>query len=207
MSHLCGSAPSSTPGTPVAGFRVLIVCTGNLYRSPLAECLLRQRLFEARQVIHLSSAGTVAVPGAPMADTVASFLQGRGVDPSGKVSRRLVADMVENSDLVLGAATRHREAAVRLAPVRALSRAFTLREFARLVRAEDAAGVVDPAARFAALVQGAAARRGVARAQVGDDDVDDPLGAPPEQMQECLVRIEEVVERIAAAVCPGECAV
>ncbi|MGI5197925.1 low molecular weight phosphatase family protein [Streptomyces sp. CA-288835] len=179
------------------------MCTGNLYRSPLAECLLRQQLSEGRWAIRLSSAGTEAVPGMRVADTVASFLLRRGVDPSGRVSRRLAAEMVESADLVLGAATEHREAAVRLSPVRALSRAFTLHEFARLVRAEDAVGVADPAARFAALVQGAAARRGAARAQAGDDDVKDPLGADPQEMQQCLVRIEEVVERIAAAVRTG----
>ncbi len=204
MSHIHRPIASPSPGAGVPAFRVLVVCTGNLYRSPLAELLLGQRLFEARGVIHLSSAGTHAVPGTPLADAVASFLVGRGVDPSGKVSRRLVAEMVECSDLVLGAATEHREAAVRLSPVRALSRAFTLREFARLVRAKDGEGVVDPAARFAALAQGAAARRGAVRAHADHDDVEDPLGAHPRQMRECLVRIEELVERITAAVRTGE---
>ncbi|GGT30144.1 low molecular weight phosphatase family protein [Streptomyces kurssanovii] len=184
-------------------FRVLVVCTGNLYRSPLAECLLRHRLLEHRQVIHLSSAGTRAVADMPMAAAVASFLLGRGVQPCGTGSRRLTKEMVENADLVLGAATEHREAAVRLSPVRALSRAFTLHEFARLVRREDAAGVVDPAARFATLVQGAAARRGSVSTRTGDVDVNDPLGAPPPQVHECLVRIAEVVERIAAPVRTG----
>ncbi|HET6359359.1 low molecular weight phosphatase family protein [Streptomyces sp.] len=176
------------------------MCTGNLYRSPLAECLLRARLAVVRETIHVSSAGTEAVPGTPMAVTAASLVAGRGGDPSGTVARRLTAGLVESSDLVLGAATEHREAAVQLSPVRALSRAFSLREFARLVRAEDAAGVVDPAARFAALVEGAAARRGSAPADAADDDVSDPLGASPGEVRECMTRIEESVERIATAV-------
>ncbi|MEU4492358.1 low molecular weight phosphatase family protein [Streptomyces sp. NPDC023998] len=181
-------------------FRVLMVCTGNLYRSPLAECLLRERLAAARETIHVSSAGTEAVPGTPMAATAASLLAEWGGDPSGMVARRLTAALVGSSDLVLGAATEHREAAVRLSPVRALSRAFSLREFARLVRAEDAAGVVDPAARFVALVEGAAARRGSAPADAADDDVSDPLGASPAEARECMKRIAESVERIATAV-------
>ena len=103
---------------------------------------------------------------------------GRGADPSGKVSRWQTAEMVEGSDLVLGPrwSTAGR---LRLSPVRTLSRAFAFREFARLVEAEDAAGPVDPAAGFAALVQSAAARRGAVRAHAGGDDVDDPLGAHP----------------------------
>jgi len=192
------SLPSSGTRAPV--FRVLVVCTGNLYRSPLAECLLRQRLLEAQRVVHLSSAGTRAVGGRPLADAAASFLRECGVDPSGRVSRRLTAEMVERSDLVLAAAREHREAAVRLSPVQALARAFTLREFVRLMRAEDAAGLLDPVARFTALVQGAASRRGSLRARAGGDDIEDPLGAHPQQMLECCVRIEKVVERIAAVV-------
>jgi protein-tyrosine phosphatase len=179
------------------------VCTGNVYRSPFAECLLRHRLFEHRQVIHVSSAGTRAVAGMPMAAAVTSFLAGRGVQPYGTGSRRLTREMIENADLVLGAATEHREAAVRLSPVRALSRAFTFREFARLVRSEDAAGVVDPAARLMTLVRGAAARRGVVSTRTGDVDVEDPLGAPQPQVHECLVQIEEIVERIAAPMRTG----
>ncbi|MER7899036.1 low molecular weight phosphatase family protein [Streptomyces sp. NPDC096046] len=200
--HVLVSA-SSLPGGCVPPFRVLVVCTGNIYRSPLAECLLRHRLVEHRQVIHVSSAGTRAVAGVPAAAAVTSFLAGRGLRPCGVGSRRLTEEMVENADLVLGAATEHREAAVRLSPVRALSRAFTFREFARLVRSEDAAGVADPAARFAALVQGAAARRGVVSTRMGDVDVKDPLGAPPPQVRECLVQIEEAVERITALVRTG----
>ncbi|WP_307712299.1 low molecular weight phosphatase family protein [Streptomyces sp. V4I23] len=203
MLHIFGPSPSSSPGVCVPGFRVLVVCTGNLYRSPLAECLLRQRLLNARQRIRFGSAGTQALPGTPMAATAASFLLERGADPSAASSRRLTKELVESADLLLGAATDHREAAVRLSPVWALARAFTLCEFARLVRAEDASGVVDPAARFAALVRGAAARRGAAGEHPGDDDIDDPLGAPPLEVQECLVQIEGVVERIAAAVRTG----
>ncbi len=119
------------------------------------------------------------------------------------VARRLTAGLVESADLVLGAATEHREAAVRLAPVRALSRAFSLREFARLVRPEDAAREEDPAARLAALVHGAASRRGCGAADARDDDVTDPLGAAPERVRECVERIEESVERILAALRAG----
>jgi protein-tyrosine phosphatase len=190
---------SSSAASCPARFRVLTVCTGNLYRSPIAECLLRQRLAALRETISVSSAGTEAVPGTPIAATAAFLVLGRGADPSGIVTRRLTAKLVESADLVLGAATEHREAAVRLSPAQALSRAFSLREFARLLRAEDAAGVVDPAARFAALVEGAATRRGAAGADVTDDDVSDPLGASPEEARECVTRIEESVDRIAAA--------
>ncbi|WP_328392843.1 low molecular weight phosphatase family protein [Streptomyces sp. NBC_00390] len=196
---LDSDCPSS--GVRLPRFRVLTVCTGNLYRSPLAERLLREGLDEDQQTIHVSSAGTAAVPMTPAAGTAES-VAGWAVDTSGMVTRRLTAALVDGSDLVLGAATEHREAAVRLSPVHALRRAFSLREFARLVRAEDGAGMADPAARFAALVKGAAARRGTSGSGT-DDDVIDPLGARPEEVRRCVVRIEESVERIVAAVRAG----
>jgi protein-tyrosine phosphatase len=180
-------------------FRVLIVCTGNLHRSPLAERLLTAHMSPSRETFRVSSAGTAAVAGMPMDPVAAALLAERGGDPCGAVARRLTPQLVEQADLVLGAATEHREAAVRLSPAWALRRAFTLREFARLLRTEDAAEMAEPADRAAALVQGAAARRG-SEDRGADDDVADPHGAPDHMARACARRIAESVERIAVAV-------
>lgn len=95
-------------------FRVLVVCTGNLHRSPLAERLLAFRLAPAGGRFHVSSAGTIAENGAPMDPAAASLLTELGGDPAGAAARRLTAPLVSDAELVLGAATEHREAAVRL---------------------------------------------------------------------------------------------
>ena len=194
MSDL--SAPS-VRGTLRLPFRVLMVCTGNLHRSPLAERLLTERLGSSREMFRVSSAGTAASAGTPMDPVAVALLAGLGGDPCGAVARRLTAELVEDADLVLGAATEHRDAAVRLSPVWALRRAFTLREFARLLRAEDAAGMAEPADRAAELVRAAFARRGM-EGPGDDDDVDDPYGAPDHVARWCAGRIAEPVERIAA---------
>lgn len=180
-------------------FRVLMVCTGNVHRSPLAERLLTARLGPSRGMFRVTSAGTFASAGTPMDPQAAALLLQLGGDARGAVASRLTAQLVENADLVLGAATEHRDAAVRLSPVWALRRAFTLREFARLLRAEDAAGATDPADRAAVLVRGAWTRRG-AEGRADDDDVADPYGAPDHVARACAGRIAESVERIAAAV-------
>jgi len=176
-----------------------MVCTGNLHRSPLAERLLTARLGKSQELFRVTSAGTAARPGAAMDPVAAALLGGLGGDPRGTVASRLTAELVENADLVLGAATEHRDAAVRLSPVWALRRAFTLREFARLLRAEDAVGVAGPADRAVVLVRGAWARRG-RDGPAEDDDVADPYGAPVEVARSCAGRIAESVERIALAV-------
>lgn len=179
---------------------MLFVCTGNLHRSVLAERLLVARLGVTGERFRVGSAGTGAVPGAPMDPVAASVLVELGGDPGGVAARRLTRELVEDSDLVLGAAAEHREAAVRLSPVWALRRAFTVREFARLVRVEDAAGAEGPVDRAAALVRGAAGRRGVGSAGGGDDDVADPYGLGEQVARRCAGRVEEPVERIVAAV-------
>lgn len=135
-----------------------------------------------------------------MDPAAAALLIGLGGDPHGALARRLTAALVDDSDLVLGAAAEHREAAVRLSPLWALQRAFTLREFARLLRPEDAAGATEPAERAAALVKGAAARRGAGGDRLDDDDVADPYGAPTQVAREAAARIAESVQRIATAV-------
>lgn len=191
------SPTSGRRGTP---FRVLFVCTGNLHRSPLAERLLKVRLASCPGAFQVSSAGTVAKAGTPMDPAAAALLTGLGGDPHGALARRLTAALVDDSDLVLGAAAEHREAAVRLSPLWALQRAFTLREFARLLRPEDAARATEPAERAAALVKGAAARRGAGGHRLDDDDVADPYGAPAQVAREAAARIAESVERIATTV-------
>ncbi len=135
-----------------------------------------------------------------MDPAAATLLVEMGGDPRGALARRLTAALVEDADLVLGAAAEHREAAVRLSPLWALRRAFTLREFGRLLRPEDAVGAREPAERAAALVSGAAARRGTDGNLADDDDVADPYGAPIRVAREAAARIAEPVERIAAAV-------
>ncbi|MFK4226654.1 low molecular weight phosphatase family protein [Streptomyces sp. NPDC019890] len=178
---------------------MLVVCTGNLHRSPLAERLLAFRLALARGRFQVSSAGTIAVNGAPMDPAAASLLIEMGGDPTGAAARRLTAPLVRDAELVLGAATEHREAAVRLSPVHGLGRAFTLREFARLLHQDDAAGLNDPAERAAALTRGAAVRRGASGGGSWDDDLDDPYGAAEEEARACAARIAEAVDGIATA--------
>lgn len=183
--------PPAATGRPGAGgdrgsFRVLIVCSGNVCRSPLAERLLRIRLDQelgaAAGHFRVSSAGTTAVVGAPMDPRAAAVARSLGADPEAFEARDLETTQVAAADLVLTATREHRGAVLRLHPA-AHRYTFTLREFGRLTAAtpSDALPDPDPVLRARALVAAASAGRGLHRAaRPEDDDVPDPHGAAPE---------------------------
>ncbi len=116
-------------------WHILIVCTGNLCRSPMAQylaaALLQDALGAAVSAVTVTSAGTRARDGAPIHPHAASVLADHGLDPRGFATRRLNARLIGSADLVLCAERRHRATVVATAP-KVVSRTFTLREFARV---------------------------------------------------------------------------
>lgn len=167
-------------------FRILVVCTGNVCRSPLAERLIRARLRaalgEGADRFEVTSAGTRPLAGHPMDPRAAAAAAELGADAQGFAARELTAEQVAGADLVLTAARAHRAAVVALCPA-AHRYAFTIREFARIVEAlpADTVDGAEPVDRATGLVAAAAARRGFARPErAEDDDVPDPMGGTEE---------------------------
>ena len=179
-------------------FRVLFVCTGNICRSPFAEGLARAHLVEVlgdgADVVHVSSAGTQAVVGAPMHPDTALVLEGFGGRPAGFTARQVTREMAIEADLMVTMTRGQRRAVLGLAP-QVLSRSFTLLEAAALLRSlegdVDLPGSTFPA-RARALVGWMAAARSRRQRDVADD-VRDPVGQPLDVHQ-------QVGELIAGAV-------
>ena len=94
------------------------------------------------------------------------------------VARQLQTTMIEQSDLVLGATTRHRSAVVELCAA-ALPITFGMREFARLAAAVDPDELpAHPVARAHALVELVRLRRGLIPPRADGDVIPDPIGHP-----------------------------
>lgn len=111
---------------------VLMVCTGNICRSPAAERLARHHW--GADELTVTSAGTGALVGQPINLSMRHLLLLDAVDTDDFEARMLTEPMVRDAELVLGMAIRHRQAVVQLHPP-ALRRTFTLLEFARLAEA------------------------------------------------------------------------
>lgn len=91
--------PAATPSV-----RVLLVCMGNICRSPMAEGVLRQRVAERALAlpVEIDSAGTHGYhPGAPPDPRAQAAALRRGVDISGQRARRVTPEDFARFDLVL----------------------------------------------------------------------------------------------------------
>jgi protein-tyrosine phosphatase len=169
-----------------ATYRILMVCTGNICRSPVMERLLaarlRERLSEADATrFEVESAGTWAMVGEAMSPEAAETLIGLGGDAADFVGRDLTVELID-ADLVLTATREHRGRVVAEVP-RAAGRTLTLREFARLlgpVSPDDIATAApsgDPVDRMRAIAAAAFANRGLVPVDdPADDDIADPYG-------------------------------
>jgi protein-tyrosine phosphatase len=171
--------------------RVLVVCTGNIGRSPMMERLLRRDLAAAGlgDVVDVSGAGTWARDGHPMEPYAEQVLRERAADPADFAARALTQQLVAGSDLVLTATREHRGEVVNLVPA-AVRRTFTLLELARVVdRLPTAPGPVpsDPVGRMRGSVAWASQNRVPADT---DDDLADPLGAPVDTYRHRADQIE-----------------
>jgi protein-tyrosine phosphatase len=171
-------------------FRIVIVCTANICRSPMAEAMIRQGLraagSDAAGVV-VESAGVYGHEGSPIAPGSAAALQALGIEEDGHRGRLLTPAIVGAADLVLTMEERHREAILAGTP-EARDRTFTLREFARLAGGQASLAGAGVAERARALVAAAGLRR-ASLPWAGVDDVPDPYGGPGEGYPACAALI------------------
>jgi protein-tyrosine phosphatase len=171
-------------------FRIVVVCTANICRSPMAEAMIRHALRaggpDAAGVV-VESAGVYGHEGSPIAPGSASALRALGIEDDGHRGRRLTTAIVGAADLVLTMEEGHRDAILAGTP-EAGDRTFTLREFARLVGGQAPPSGTGAAARARALVATAGSRR-TRLPWPGVDDVPDPYGGPSEGYHACAALI------------------
>lgn len=182
----------------IAGIQILVLCTANVCRSPMAEVLLRARLDAARigEEVAVGSAGFLT-EGMPAAAEAIEVMADRGLGLEDHRSRRTTPEMVASADLVLCMARRHLRESVTMRP-EAFGRTFTLKE---IVRRSSEVGGRAPDETLSGWLE----RLGEARAiqhHLGDspeDDVADPVGQPLRVFRRTADEIEELLGRFTAA--------
>lgn len=143
---------------------VLVVCTGNVCRSPYLERRLQSELDSSwgRGEITVRSAGTGALVGHPMDPGSLSRLATSGIDGRDFIARAVTKDLVAGACLIITAERRHRQSVTRLHP-RSLKTTHALKDLAQLAREINlpATTPTDPAEWLPRVARLLAARRGV----------------------------------------------
>jgi protein-tyrosine phosphatase len=175
---------------------ILVVCSGNICRSPIAEGLLRRAMQRrpAGEPLSIASAGTIAMEGTPAKPEAVAAARDRGVDIAAHRARRLTDPMIADADLLICMATEHREEIEeRVAGAAGLT--FTLKELTRLLELDatpaDLPGRIEAAA--AARTDG-----GLTEEERSDEDVVDPLGMPLETYLTIASELDDWTERLVA---------
>lgn len=86
---------------------VLFICTGNVFRSMVAEYALKAQLGPGSGFL-VGSAGTEACP-AELHPLIRDHLLAKGADPSRHVQRKLTQELLEEADLPVAMGLDHRE--------------------------------------------------------------------------------------------------
>jgi protein-tyrosine phosphatase len=187
---------------------ILVVCTGNVCRSPIAEAVLHSALDErlGAYAPSVASAGTSGWAGSPAEEGSIVAAAERGFDLSTHRGRRLHEGDLADATLVIAMSSEHRDHIEELHP-RAASRTFTLKELVRLLerlppsaRPSRRERLADPDATLRDVVARADARRRAGDlGNPADEGVSDPLGMPLSTYRAVAAELEEWCVRLVDA--------
>ncbi len=172
---------------------LLIVCTANQCRSPLAEAVLQRRLSRQGADALVHSAGLYE-GGRPATEDARAIAAGVGLDLSRHRSTEVSAELVGAADLVIAMARCHARELMVLVPD-AWERTFPLKELVR--RAERAGGRRrgQPLVAWLELLNAERSRESLLPDDP-DDDVADPVGLGMDAYRRTYREIDDLMARL-----------
>jgi protein-tyrosine phosphatase len=175
---------------------LLVVCTANQCRSPMAAALFERELTRGGMQARVTSAGTNAVADIPPTDDAIAVMRDDGLDISAHRSRPVEVDEVDRADLVVTMTRAQLRDLATRSPA-AFPRLYTLKELARRALDRPREDGEDVHAWSARLSAG---RR--TTDLLGDDpadDVEDPIGCPRDVYVAVARELADAISIVVAA--------
>ncbi len=125
-------------------FTILLVCTGNTCRSPMAAGILKKMLADAGVTgVAVGSAGTAALEGMPATELAIKTASDWGIDIAGHRSQPVTDEIVAGADLILTMTPEHREE-ILSHDAAAGNKTFLLKTYPEPVKNDPSLWVRDP---------------------------------------------------------------
>jgi protein-tyrosine-phosphatase len=186
--------PDSTDPSPTGGeFELVLLCTGNRIRSPIAEAFLRQLLVDLP--VRLRSLGVLNLGAASPVPDAIEVATAAGLNIAEHRARALEDDDLSAADLVVGFERHHSSAAVVDGGARR-ERVFTLPELVELIEDSTVLPPGSPIERAHRAVAAAHALRSE-RATPLLAELTDPLGQARSLYTTTVTRIQDLTARLA----------
>jgi protein-tyrosine phosphatase len=173
---------------------IVVLCTANVCRSPMAAALLARRLAALSVTVPVRSAGMIS-SGDPPHPEVISVMASYGIQIASHRSRIVYAADVASASLVLAMARDNLRHAVITEP-RAWPRAFTLKELVRRGEQIGPRPHAEPLSRWLSRVHAGRERMSLLGDSL-DDDVADPAGGPLRAYADTAGLLDQLVMRLA----------
>ncbi len=183
-----------------ATLSIVVICTGNICRSPMAEALLMHDLHVRGVRADVASAGTLGLDSQADPNAVA-VMAGRGIDIWPHRSRLLTKEILSGTDLVIGMAREHVRAAA-LLESSCYARAFTLRDLVRRAHRFGGPAGDEPVGIWAARLS---SHRDVSEL-MGEspfDDIADPIGMSRADFERTAAVISDLSSALAVSIAAG----
>jgi protein-tyrosine phosphatase len=175
---------------------ILLVCTGNICRSPMAQQMLdRQIELMGIQGVSVKSAGTLAVSSQGLDFEISQAMHSLGVEPKNHSAQQLTPQLIVEADLVL-TATSDQRAEVVESLLSANRYSFTLLEFSVLAEymvESDSQGTFNT---HEELFEEAKQLRGYGR-YLSNLDIEDPYRSGVEVATRVAIETQKAIEWVA----------
>ncbi|MGC5049626.1 phosphotyrosine protein phosphatase [Micrococcus porci] len=200
-----GAARPASPQT------VLLACTGNICRSAFGEKALQLRIDAlAPGRVDVGGVGTQVNMRLRVPPPLVAAAEEHGVTGlASHVPSQMTPSILGAADLILAATGDHMRRLLHDVP-RAITRTFTLRELAALIREMDArtgGAWIRPGRGVQGFAQEASRHRALARAPGASLDIPDPYHGPDEgyarMVELMLPELDVVADALARAVAPA----